>query len=361
MAVNHPLVDLAADASPRARAALVSATADKFLDTADVASLMERTLFAEILVRLYVFARQDVRQKLAAALAMSEWAPVDLARELAMDTIEVAQPVISFCPALNDDVLVAVVRNCGREHRICVAERPNIGEAVSGALIASDDDKVLLALAGNITARIAPEDFQLAMDMLRGEPRGFDALVSRQDLPPSLVASAYALAGSEARAQIGQRMPPRLETRLNRLAEYVLADAADMRASASLDAEAEESLRRAARGVSGATTIKPTAGSLLAALMRGDRRIFYRGLASLLDLPFATVSTKLASPTPEAVTLVARAAHFDLGIVRTLYEQLNDPGAPWTPDSERAANLTWMSCSASSARELFAGSVRSAA
>jgi uncharacterized protein (DUF2336 family) len=349
MVGRESLLEMARDPAPHARAALLTATADSFLDSAEATTLVERTLFADILVKLYGHARQDVRQKLSAALAMADWAPVDLAAELARDTFEIAQPIITFCPVLNDDVLVSVVRECGLDHRLCVAERSNIGEQVTGALIAVDDERVLSRLAANPTARISAEDFALAMDMLRGEPVDFDTLVSRQDLPPALVATAYSLAGAHARQAIARRLPPRLQRRLTRLADHVLADAGgDLRAGLSPPPVA------AAPAAPVKPAAKPTAGMLLAALIRGERRQFLRGVSALLSIPLAQVTRKLTEPSPETVALLARAAGFDINAVTTLFEHLNPDSRGWIGECERAGALVWLRASPDSARNSLA-------
>jgi uncharacterized protein (DUF2336 family) len=354
MALSHPLIDLAYDKSHQARTALVSQTAVQFLDESDAANLMERTLFADILVRLYKHARQDVRQKLSAALAMADWAPASLVRELALDTIDIAEPIIAFCPVVNDDILIEVVRACGLEHRLCVAERPHIGEKVCGALIAVDDERVLSVLAENATARIDPDDFGLAMDMLRGSAEGLDTLVQRYDLPTKMVATAYALAGSQARQVIANRLPPRLERRLTSLTEMVTNDAADAAVDGSIGADLSEAVRKSVRSPSG----KPTPGSLLAALMRGERAAFIRGLSQVLNLPTEGVGRKITSQDPEILALAARAAHFDVSVVRTFYEQLAPKARGWTSADDRVVSLIWMRTTPDTARSSFASGVQ---
>ena len=61
----HPLVQLASDRSRAAREALVSATADQFLDAIGPVNAQERALYSDILVKLYSFARQEIRQLVA--------------------------------------------------------------------------------------------------------------------------------------------------------------------------------------------------------------------------------------------------------------------------------------------------------
>ena len=351
---NHPLITLAENSSREAREALVAATAAQFLDTGDEASLMERTLFSDILVKLYNFARQEVRLKLSATLAMAEWAPIELVRELALDSFDIAQPILAFCPILNDDILVEVIKSCGYDHRATVAERSCIGEIVSHSLIETEDKKILSTLATNLTARIAQKDFERAMSILSEIPESLNALVTRHDLPPSLVAAAFAIAGAEARAAITARVSPRIASRL---VNVVVDSTAEAAANLTKDlfhhpmpARVVETVRKTTRNMD----VKPTPGFLVAALMRGEREQFVRGIAHILELPISGVSRKLISAETESIALAARAANFDSSIVRTIYETLETRSIPWTIGDDRTVALVWMRCSPAAARTAFA-------
>ena len=349
----HPLVQLAGDPSRAAREALVCATADQFLDDASPTTAKERALFSEILVKLYSFARQEIRQRLSSALAMADWAPVELVRELALDSIDIAHPIISFCPVINDDILIEVLKACNFEHRVCIADRPCIGEAVSSELISTQNDRIVAVLAKNVTARIHVADFKKAMTILSDRQEDIDVLVGRHDLPPSLVATAYALAGAQTRLAISMRLPAKLDARLTRLTEFVASDAADGHTSKPLVDDLSQAVRSSVRD----NSHMPTPGFLLAALMRGERGAFFKGMATLLELPAQGVSSRMSKADTETVALVARAANFDATIVRTIYETLHTDGSPWTIADDRKAAMVWMRYSPSSARIHFGTSL----
>jgi uncharacterized protein (DUF2336 family) len=351
---NHPLISLAENSSREAREALVAATAAQFLDSGEECSLMERTLFSDILVKLYSFARQEVRIKLSATLAMADWAPIDLVRELALDSFDIAQPILAFCPILNDDILVEVVRECGFEHRMTIAERSCIGELVSQSLIETEDKNILSNLAANVTARIAVHDFEHAMNVLSETPDTLNSLITRHDLPPSLVAAAFAIAGAEARDLITARVPPRIASRLVSVVGDSTAEAAAKATKSAFHHPMPERVIETVRRNAHNLNVKPTPGFLVAALMRGEREHFVRGIARILELPVAGVSRKLASAETESIALAARAANFDSSIVRTIYETLEVRSIPWTIGDDRTVALIWMRCSPGAARTAFA-------
>lgn len=351
---NHPLISLAENSSREAREALVAATAAQFLDTGDESSLMERTLFSDILVKLYNFARQEVRLKLSATLAMADWAPVELVRELAMDSFDIAQPILAFCPILNDDILVEVVKACGFEHRMTIAERSCIGEMVSHSLIETEDKKILANLATNVTARIAANDFERAMNVLSDAPESLNSLITRHDLPPSLVAAAFAIAGAEARDAITARVSPRIASRLMNVVANSTAEVAAKATKTAFHHPMPDRVVETVRKTTRNLDVKPTPGFLVAALMRGEREHFVRGIARILELPVAGVSRKLVSAETESIALAARAANFDSSIVRTIYETLEVRSIPWTIGDDRTVALVWMRCSPGAARTAFA-------
>ncbi|WP_284358503.1 DUF2336 domain-containing protein [Candidatus Phycosocius spiralis] len=351
---HHPLVALAENDSREAREALVAATAEQFLDEGNTATLMERTLFSDILVKLYGFARQEVRLKLSAALAMADWAPVDLLRELALDAFEIAQPVISFCALLNDDILIEVVRACGFDHRMCVAERACIGERVCQCLIDTGDKMIMSALTKNMTARLSLVDFHRTMEALVDLPETLDAFVARHDLPPSLVAAAFAIAGAKARATILARVNPKISKLLQEVIGEATADAAKEASQRLFQKPLPKQAVDAVRTASQKLNVKPTPGVLVAALMRGEREHFVRGIASILDLPLKGVGAKLSGADIESLALATRAAQFNSSIVRTIYETLDTRSIPWSINDDRTVALVWMRCSPAAARIAFA-------
>jgi hypothetical protein len=100
--------------------------------------------------------------------------------------------------------------------------------------------------------------------------------------------------------------------------------------------------------------VKPTPGVLVAALMRGERELFVRGIATILDLPLKGVGAKLADADIESIALATRAAHFNSSIVRTIYETLDTRAIPWSIGDDRTVALVWMRCSPAAARTAFA-------
>jgi uncharacterized protein (DUF2336 family) len=355
MLPDHPLISLASDRSPLAREALFAATANQLLDDDGTPSLLEQRLFSDILVRLYNFARHEIRLRLSMALATADWASVELARELALDSIEIAQPIISFCQVVNDDILVEIIEARDFQHQLCVADRPCIGETVTGKLIGTQDARVVGALARNATAKISATDFDVAIDILREHQDDLDSLVLRHDLPAALIATAYGLAGAQTRLALARRLPPQLNRRLARLTASVASEAAYGHGTTGPTEALSDTIHTIVRD----SYAKPTPGSLIAALMRGERDVFFRGLANLLDLPQGSVEDRVSGGDCQTVSLVTRAANLNMSLARTVFETLDTTGHTWTLADDRIAAMVWMSYSPTSARMQFAANLGS--
>jgi len=117
-----------------------------------------QALLSSIFMSLVVEAERDIRRRLAEKLAAAPWAPAALINVLALDDIEIARPIISSSPVLQDPDLVRLLTEATIEHQIEVARRPNLGPPVVTAILQQNEPAVLTALAGNLAAQIGPAE-----------------------------------------------------------------------------------------------------------------------------------------------------------------------------------------------------------
>jgi hypothetical protein len=221
-------------------------------------------------------------------------------------------------------------------------------------LIDTQDKKIIAALAKNLTARISLKDFQRGMEALADVPDTLDAFVGRHDLPPSLVAAAFAIAGAQTRANILARVNPKIGELLQEVIGEATTEAVLEATHRLFQRPLPQKAADAVRTASLKLDARPTPGVLVAALMRGERDVFIRGIALILDLPVNAVSKKLANADIESIALATRAAQFNSSIVRTIYETLDLRSIPWSIGDDRAVALVWMRCSPAAARTAFA-------
>lgn len=136
----------------------------------------------EVIVEDQVVA---VRSALANALCEQAGTPPHIARKLAEDAErKVAEPILRFCAALTDqDLLEIIARNPVTWRLSAIAERADVSEQVSGAIISTGDATATESLIKNESARIARESFEKILESAKsiGALRG--ALSLRRNLP----------------------------------------------------------------------------------------------------------------------------------------------------------------------------------
>lgn len=112
--------------------------------------------YDSVLLRLAGMVEPGVRAEIAADLARQRRVPPAIVRHLALDDIEIAEPLLILSPILSDADLCGIAEIRGNRHRHAIARRPLIGTTVTDLLIARGDDMVRRALAANVTARLSP-------------------------------------------------------------------------------------------------------------------------------------------------------------------------------------------------------------
>src|SRR6185369_11301548 len=109
-----------------------------------------------------------VRRRLAEFLKTAPGLDPDLARRMASDVIEVAEPILAECLALRDEDLVQIVETCSIGHARLVARRPVLKEPVTTALIKTDDEICVIRIASNDNAEVGLTGYHRILDHFAG-------------------------------------------------------------------------------------------------------------------------------------------------------------------------------------------------
>jgi len=169
----------------RARSRLTRRLADIVCLPSSRVSPQERWMTADVLDELLRAADVSLRTKVAARLSEQAEAPAVLLRRLALDTFEVAEPILQRSQALTDFDMMEIARKAEHHHRMALARREHVSETVAAALCASGDPDVLTALMRNEGARLAPQ----TIDFLVREAGESEALarllIKRAELRPA--------------------------------------------------------------------------------------------------------------------------------------------------------------------------------
>src|SRR5262245_41020005 len=193
------LLDLAKETSSEKRRALLRQITDVFLADPPDRSDRESQLFDEIVGAVASDLETQVRIELARKVAASNVPVQRTARRLALDQIEVARPVIERSRALTETDLLDVIHQKSQDHMMAVTKRPDIGEAVSSALVVKGEDRVVASLLENRTARIDRPTFERVAERAELSPVLHAPFVRHHKAPLDLLNNVYLKVEGELR------------------------------------------------------------------------------------------------------------------------------------------------------------------
>src|SRR5208282_4344135 len=175
---------LSRDASEEVRLAL----AGKVAQVANERSADERPgrakLFFELLKALARDELARIRRVVSQAVKDIANIPRDIVRLLASDPDpEVAAPVLKDSPVLRErDLILAIEANPAAEVVGAVAQRADLGAALSDAVVATGSESGIAALLANESAQIREETLDLLIEQAAAVPAWQESLVERPKL-----------------------------------------------------------------------------------------------------------------------------------------------------------------------------------
>jgi uncharacterized protein (DUF2336 family) len=315
------LIAMAQDPSSENRRALLRELTDHFFGHA-TQTPAEQGLYGVVLAELSADMEVAVRREMAARFAPIADAPAVLIRRLALDTAEVAEPVLRQSPVLTDDDLLGVVRTRGQDHMRAVSARASVSEVVSDAIVERGDDQTLNTLLRNDGARLSRAASEAAVERAKTSPALHSATVERASLPPDLLNDMYFVVEARLRQQIleqNARLDPAL------LESALAAGRAKVAAQdGALPADYADCLAYVEE-LKAAGQLTP---QMLARFLRsGGKTSFLIALAQLSDIDFHTASRIVERRELDALAVVCRAADLDRALFLTYaVVLLNDDG-----------------------------------
>jgi uncharacterized protein (DUF2336 family) len=252
-------------------------------------------------------AERDIRARLAERIARAEWAPPRLIEVLARDDIEVARPVIAASPLLQDAALIRLITEATLAHRIEVAQRPRISEAVVRAVIERDEPAVLTALAGNRTAEIMPPCMATLVERAKTVAALGAPLAAHPRMNAELAQSLYLWVGHALRTAIIARF----DVDVAALDAAIAASLSDIPPRPNRQGPTAGEIRLVEK-LADAGQLKP--GYLLRALKEHHLGRFEAALAKLGDFHIEDVHRAVTHPSrPELMALACAAVGIDRG------------------------------------------------
>lgn len=168
----------------RARARLTRRLADIVCLPASRVSPQERWMTADVLDELLREADRELRAKVAARLAEQAEAPAGLLRKLALDSYEIAEPILRHSEALTDFDMMEIAARGERRHRLALARREEVSETVAAALCRTADPETICALLRNPGARLAVQTADFLVREAAENEEIAKLLIKRSELRP---------------------------------------------------------------------------------------------------------------------------------------------------------------------------------
>ncbi len=182
------------------------------------------------LVTLLQAAEASIRARVALRLAACSWAPREAIRLLAFEPLEISEPVLARSPVITEDDLLKLARE-DVEHRLLIARRPRVSEAVSAAVAKYRETRCLLALANNEGAELSDRSASDFAAVARAEDSLQDALASRTDMGAGLARAIYAIAGEAVKQSLTDNYPDLATAQIEIAVEETLEDPGDSEAA----------------------------------------------------------------------------------------------------------------------------------
>ena len=180
------------DRSPQARAQVAAKFGRQFDELCAGADQAVATAVLELLVRDLAV---EVRQALASTVAGSARLPPEVARRLAGDAIEVADPILRHSPVLTDEDLIRVIRTNAMQYALAVAGRERLSDLVSDALVDTGHAEVVARLVENGGASISQSTMRRVIADFQGNEQIHGRVIRRPELPFELVEQLIGVMG----------------------------------------------------------------------------------------------------------------------------------------------------------------------
>jgi len=139
----------------------------------------------DVLVELLRDADAELRESVAKRLVMLNEAPRTILVMLAKDDIQVAQHILEESRSLTDSDLIQVAHKVSGAHRLKMAERRKVSDAVVDAIVQYLEEDVCEKLLANKGAEFSETAIQRILVMSRNHQPYVSLLIKRDELRPS--------------------------------------------------------------------------------------------------------------------------------------------------------------------------------
>lgn len=319
------LVALAEEPSSDKRRELLRQVTDLFFEKPEEYNDNEVDLFGDVMGSISSQLETEIRQDIAQRMSGLPNPPMRLIKDLAHDTIEVAHPVLTSSPALDDETLVDIAETMSQDHIMAMTKREWVSERVSASIVQNGDDQVVVSLLENNGAEINRPTMEQVVERAANSDVLHEPVVEREDVPPDLLNEMFFAVSSDLKEKIlarNENLDPKVVDAILRQSKTNFERNG---AVAETQSPAEKLIDEAERN-------RELNESYLVKLLRNKQLAeFLYGFARLTELDVKTAKRVLQDKSAEALAIACKASRFDRATFSTIV-LLTDANQRRTPD-----------------------------
>ena len=167
------------------RRQLAKRLADVICIPASQLTPQERHMAGDVLVELLRSADADIRESVAKRLVMLNEAPRTILVLLAKDEIKIARHILEDSKSLTDSDLIQIARKVSSAHRMMIAKRRKVSDAVVDVLVEFLEEDVVETLLKNKQAHFSETAIQRILTVSRSHQPYVELLNKRDEVRPS--------------------------------------------------------------------------------------------------------------------------------------------------------------------------------
>lgn len=162
----------------------------------------EIELITDVLLNLVSKAEKDLRAAIAERVAAMPQLPLRMALSFVNDDIEVASPILRMAKVLNDMDLIYIIKSQTTEYWQEIAKRENMSAVIVDILADTNDEETARVLIENETAQLTYHSMNVFSDMSENSEALAASLLTREDIPETLIQKVYGFVGEELKEKI---------------------------------------------------------------------------------------------------------------------------------------------------------------
>lgn len=283
-------------------------------------------VFDDVFACLVQNMEVSAKALLANRLAPHPSAPPRIIHTLAFDdAIEVAEPVLTQSPRLDEAALIENARTKSQKHLLAISKRVTLSGAVTDVLLGRGDDAVVASAAGNPGAQFTENGYAKLVDRAEGDDQLAACVGMRANIPRHHLLQLIAKASDTVRERLLKAHPDTHDA-----VEGAVRQAA---ANAQKRSAAEDAEVKAAQAL---VAQLHEAGELdeerVGAFAR-DRRFneTSAAIARLSKVPFVRVESMMIEKRSEGVMMLAKVLDFSWPTMKAILDMRG--GSPTTDEA----------------------------